>query len=60
VYILYWTAFVGPDGLVHFRDDVYERDHRLAAALAAERRAGAPDLAREIGGCPPPREEGSG
>ena len=60
VYILYWTAFVGPDGLVHFRDDVYERDRRLAAALAAERRAGAPDLAREIGGCPPSREEGSG
>lgn len=60
VYILYWTAFVGPDGVVHFRDDVYGRDHRLAAALAAERSAPAPDLARAIGGCPSSREEASG
>jgi len=60
VYILYWTAFVGPDGLVQFRDDVYGRDHRLAAALAAERSAPTPDLARAIGGCPSSREEASG
>ncbi len=60
VYILYWTAFVGPDGLVHLRDDVYGRDHRLAAALAAERSAPGPDLARAIGGCPSSPEEASG
>jgi murein L,D-transpeptidase YcbB/YkuD len=60
VYILYWTALVGPDGLARFRDDVYGRDRRLAAALAAERRVAAPDLARGIGGCPSSREEGSG
>lgn len=60
VYILYWTAFVGPGGLVQFRDDVYGRDHRLAAALAVERSAPGPDLARAIGGCPSSREEASG
>jgi L,D-transpeptidase YcbB len=36
VYILYWTAFVEPDGLVQFRADVYGRDRRLAAALGEE------------------------
>jgi murein L,D-transpeptidase YcbB/YkuD len=35
VYILYWTAFVDPDGTIEFRDDVYGRDHRLAEALGA-------------------------
>jgi len=60
VYILYWTAFVGPGGLAQFRDDVYGRDHRLAAALAVERSAPGPDLARAIGGCPSSREEASG
>jgi len=33
VYILYWTAFGEPDGVVQFREDVYGRDRRLAAAL---------------------------
>jgi murein L,D-transpeptidase YcbB/YkuD len=36
VYILYWTAFVEPDGQVQFRADVYGRDRRLAAALGEE------------------------
>jgi L,D-transpeptidase YcbB len=60
VYILYWTAFVGADGLAQFRDDVYGRDARLAAALAAERSAPGRDLARAMGGCPTSREEVSG
>ena len=36
VYVLYWTAFVDPDGTVEFRDDMYGRDKRLAEALAAQ------------------------
>ena len=34
VHLLYWTAFVSDDGIVHFRPDIYERDGRLADALA--------------------------
>jgi murein L,D-transpeptidase YcbB/YkuD len=43
VYILYWTAFVEPDGSVQFRADVYGRDRRLAAALAEGDRSGRDD-----------------
>lgn len=34
VYLLYWTAFVAADGTVDFRDDIYDRDLRLVAAMA--------------------------
>ena len=41
VYLLYWTVFVDAGGVVHFRDDVYGRDARLAAALSRRARPAA-------------------
>lgn len=34
VYLLYWTAFVDDEGRLQLRDDPYDRDGRVAAALA--------------------------
>ena len=35
VYLLYWTAFAGPDGSMNFRDDPYNWDKLLAEKIEA-------------------------
>ena len=35
VYLMYWTAFVGPDGLAEFRADPYDWDSALMQRIAA-------------------------
>jgi len=39
VYFLYWTAFVGDDGEVQFRPDLYGYDEKHTAALEGRKRA---------------------
>src|SRR3712207_3403719 len=33
MYLLYWTSFVDEKGGIHFREDIYDWDQRLLAAL---------------------------
>ncbi|MDR3512813.1 MAG: L,D-transpeptidase family protein [Caulobacteraceae bacterium] len=41
VFLLYWTAYVGPDGEVNFRGDPYNWDHILVQKLTAPGHGGA-------------------
>ena len=42
VFLLYWTAMVEPNGIVHFFDDVYSRDRAVAEALNEDFRVDLP------------------
>ncbi len=44
VLLLYWTAEIGPNNDVRFYTDVYERDARIAAALAERFKAELPEI----------------
>lgn len=46
VYLLYWTAWVDDEGLVHFRDDIYNRDQLMVKALYPDRGVRAQRVAR--------------
>ena len=41
VFLLYWTAYVGPDGQANFRSDPYDWDHALMQRIAAGDHSGA-------------------
>jgi murein L,D-transpeptidase YcbB/YkuD len=38
VLIYYYTAWVNADGKLQFRDDIYDRDKRMAGKLFTDRR----------------------
>ena len=40
VYLLYWTAYMGPDGMMNFRDDPYGWDEELMTRLRTADSAG--------------------
>jgi murein L,D-transpeptidase YcbB/YkuD len=51
VAVLYWSAYVEADGTVDFRDDLYQRDARLVAALKAPHRTAAGTAEHCTGTC---------
>jgi murein L,D-transpeptidase YcbB/YkuD len=57
VYFLYQTVFAQADGTVEFRDDIYGRDARLAAALARIEQGTVPPPPPVVGAAVPPSEK---